>query len=738
MEPPPGLSNGSVHAALLDYVLFLEARGSSPHALDLSGLPFIDGMRQAMAEVLFSLMHPAGRVLYLDLIKTPAAEIRAQSHNAIVHSLGIATLYIPLQDLELYAAARLARAVIFSENEVRAREGLAYHLSEAFVDSEAAEANARDWLSKGPSAHPFFGWLLNAQDAAYFRIIPNIGPEFKGAFKTQLAHGLVQVLNDPALVDRLGLARLSLGWLEQRFSNLVEWHRQALMKQTGSPERRWLQDFLDEGLKAIEHLLNQVRAWEAVLYPRSSASGGQSLSRENSESFSFTPGSWWGSPQDNPQKEITEQNQAFMGDTLEEIFEYKRQHAEKRLLQSGAGQVRRSVLDGGEGDLREARIYYENTVRSELASHALETGRAFERVRERLGWWVQLGEQPKVLLVCFPAEYSREDEQAELPEEALWEPGQCAGLAQTILELCRIQTRGLSDDLVGPWLRDRFLRSAEFLGRANDPLVRYDQQAAVSGYYRTIRKAYLVGRDKALTGECRPRVFPNISSSDIQEQGGGEPDRLTAITIEYNIPLGTLLLLKKYYSSYSHQESYHIYIQEQIATRYERQIRSFAGWVELPSDLSMLLVDAQRVSLFCQAIFCGLIQVVPDELGYRRNWSVMSHIVEAVQPFQLAPANSPSDLLSAMRAFVLDLPNSPGLESQFGSPFHPSRYAGFIDRLWKEARRCRGRADFTNQREHFEREYLTYWRQQGEQDSLARAFANLLQAELEEPVWRDW
>ncbi len=739
MEPPPGLSHGAVHGALADHVLLVEERGNPPHAPDLSRIPFASGLCQAMGEALYALTHPSGHMLLDQLSKTSSADLRAKGHRAVIHSLGIATLYVPLQELQAYAAARLARAIIYAENDDRGWEGLVFRPSGSPYSVEAAESLARSWLRSGPGAHPFFEWLLAAQDFTHFRTIPNLSPEYKVAFKAQVASGLVSLLNDPTQVDRMGQARLVLRWLERRFTNLKEWFRQASGGALSAPERRWFQDFLEEALRITKHFGDEVTAWENVLYPSTSSASG--IASYNTPHRAIPCRSWRRAEgnvaevensSDLPAGEIA----TLQGTNLYELFESYRQSAERGLSLAASGMVRRSVLADDGAELKEAADYYQNILRPELSRGNREIGQAFMRVRERMGWWVQMEELPRLFLVCAPPEVSRADEGAPLPKEALWSADQYLRLGETILQLCALQASSLLDELTGSWLRNRFEAQAGFLSRANNPLLQFDQQKAAVGLFRTTHKVYVVGRDKALTSQCRSTIFPNIASADIAELDGSEPSRLTAIAFEYNIPINAIQTLNKCYSSYGHQESSHIYLQEQIAVRYERRIRSFQGWEELPADLTAILVDPQRLSVFCQAFFCGLIGLISDELGQQKFWSV-NPSWENSQPFRLAPQGQ-YGLFEAMRAFVLEQPNSPGLERQFGSPFHPERYGDFITKLWKEARACRGKEDFSRQRQRIEKEYLQPWITLGERDILAKGFANLLKVEMEGPEWKDW
>jgi hypothetical protein len=742
MEPPLGISSGSVDMSLLDHLFVVDNRGNSPDGIDLSRQPFESGTGRVMSEGLFNLIHPAGRILLDDINNVTTAEIRDHTHQAVVHGLGVASIYVPIGDVEFYAAARLAWAAIYGEDDNRRAEGFAARSGDNIASGDLLAELGRNWLLTGPIEHPFFEWLLGVESTDQLHRVPELGPEYKDALRSQLAFGLLQWLNREDKANRLGIARQTLRWLEQRFANISELLQQASIGRSDMPASRWFEDFLIYARNICQHFFEEVRRWEQALYGKSTNEAQTSLDQLLVPRMIGRD--WW----DVGTKSAENSNQLASEDSekskpvensLYAWLSYHKQRVEETLRQKTHSPILHSALvveQDDLDDLNEAYRFYTSTVRPELNDPEEPSGRAFRRVWERLGWWIEMDDLPRLRLVFAPAGYGRDDTLTAPVGEMLWEPGQMQAFAEMLLQMAGLQTRGLMD-LTGDWFRKRYRSQASFLQRANHPLLRYDQQKAISNYYRPSRKHYLIGYDRSLTGECKGLVFPNVSQATIPELSEGEPDRLTALTMEFNVPLQAIQVLLDAYPDYGHRESLHIAIQEKIAVRYERRIRAFQGWEELPPDLVSILIDAKRVTLFCQGVFCGLIDMVPDELGQRRYWSVLGSS-ESYTSFPLAPADEPKGLLQAMRAFVLDLPNIPNIESQFRSPFHPSKYVEFVDAIWRQARECRKDREFIERKKAFEELQLAFWRQEGQRDLQARAFANLLQAELAEPVWKDW
>jgi hypothetical protein len=313
----------------------------------------------------------------------------------------------------------------------------------------------------------------------------------------------------------------------------------------------------------------------------------------------------------------------------------------------------------------------------------------------------------------------------------------------------------VADDLTGRWLRDRLKQLADFLRRADAPLLTYDEDAA-SRTYAITRYSYLVARDSTVTGDYKGAIFPTVAPSQVNELvNQADPTRLTALSLHLNIPMDTLWITRHSYERYFHQGQVHLYPQEQLATQYEHRIHSLTGqWLVLPPELTLTLVDSQLVTIFCQSVFCGLVDVRADDLGQRSYWVVLpladspvskestrtftaSDTSEGFSPLQLAPADE-LGLFRAFRFFVLTEPTDRAVVYDEGRHFHRSQRNGFLNALHNAARERQRQPEYKNQRERFLHIHLAKWQQRSGRDVLARAFASLLEAELDEPLWKGW
>lgn len=727
VEPLPGAWGGVVRSAMLDHIFLIEAHGSIP---DFHGTPFEHGVGQALAEALFTFLHPCGGTLWEHIANASAGKARSQAHEAVTHSFGIATLEVPLSALRDYVAARLACAALYGEREDVVGEGLLETTNAAADYTEAGERLARRWLTTGPCAHPLFEWLLDVNIPAALRSLPRLTEDFAAAFQAQLAHGLADLLNNPSERPQMAQAQAAVDWLNRRFETFGTWFNQAATSDPYSPERLAFQALLRAWRATLTSLAKQITAWQRAAYPaRPADRRGAQPARV---AAAITAGADWRTASaslSGPQAAVS----------LPDLMRARLHAAERAVTEAGRGRIRRALTANKQDELREAAAYYADTIRPELSTHGLGNSAAFTRIRERLRWWVNLapGREPEMLLICLPP--GGQAALAPPPDETRFAPGGVEAFSQAVLWLAHAQASGLAADLSGEWLRQRLnVLAPGFLQRAATPFLAYDENAAAARPFQVAQHSYVIARDKSLTGAYKTMAFPDVAPFAINELDGGEAVRITALRLRFNIPLETTQTARAAYTRYLHQERYHLYPQERTASTYERRIRAILGGKLrlLPPDLTLALAEGELATLFCQALFCRLIDVRRGELGQNPEWTVLPPD-EGFAPLTLASADH-DGLWHAFRAFTLELPNDPAVEHNPTNHFSQNRREEFKRQLRAAAQACRQRPEFKQDQADFEASHLAAWRRRGERDPLARAFADLLTAELDKPVWKDW
>jgi hypothetical protein len=404
-----------------------------------------------------------------------------------------------------------------------------------------------------------------------------------------------------------------------------------------------------------------------------------------------------------------------------------RKDAETTLTEAAKGRIRRALTADGGNDLTEVEAYYTDTIRPELSRYGLDNSNAFTRVRERLTWWVDFvpGQQPELLLVCLPPNYPGAD---DIPVEARFTSREVEKLAEAIHNVACIQAAGCAKDLTQNWFEQRLSHAVGFLERAALPLLKYEHGRDGENL------SYLIARDKELSGKYKSFVFQHSGNTVIQKElPGGEATRFTAMTLWQAIPLSSIEVVKSAYAAYRHREKLHLYPQERAATLYEDHIRKQSGLrgIIIPPNLTLMLVEPQLVTLFCQAFFGGLIALKPGVHDHPWDWCL-----EAIGPFgalPLAPGNlsDPKSLAQALREFTLERPNKPGIKNEINPAEHfGGNRAEFLAMLHDAAYQRR------SQRSDKLIAQIEDW--QCQDDEFVHAFAALLAAEWKQPMWKDW
>ena len=107
-KPIRAIGDGIIRFAIIDHLFLLDANYLSNSEVSLKNLPFIQGMGQVMAEALFTFLHPASQLLWENLANdlNKGSQARELTHTPVVNTLSIASLNIPLKDIQQYVSAR--------------------------------------------------------------------------------------------------------------------------------------------------------------------------------------------------------------------------------------------------------------------------------------------------------------------------------------------------------------------------------------------------------------------------------------------------------------------------------------------------------------------------------------------------------------------------------------------------------------------------------------------------------
>ena len=693
VEDLPTLPGDFVGSSMLDQIFLIGAENNFDGFPDPQEETFDLGRTQALSQVLLSLLLPVSGLVWDHLHNHP------HSGNT-VHNISIASLTLPARKMETYFSARLAIATMFGERTDKLNEGiLSRDANSSRLSIDESASLVRDWFRNGPSPHAFFDLLLSSEINEFRQVVRSIPnpEEFLPAFQTQFGSGLTNFLNQ----DRRGCLRTakdSTNWL---YKHLVSRQSDLVSIPVNSP--RFI-NFLARCLEMVREVEIQLDEWGRVTEHPATPK----------EKSVFMPQGW---------ESLDKQKKADKA-VLWEILEEKKTIATKTLLHAGQGSSRRAVTD-----LDDVEAYYKETIRPELSQFGMESSFVFLRVRERLAWYVRLvpGERPRLLFICLPANASQEG----IPDNAYYWHTDVQKLADAIESLAFDILHARTKELAPNWFRD-LLRKKDcftFIQRANLPTLDYQ-----NGSDKLI---YLIAENDAVLEENRRRIFQD-TFYDVNPLISGDAGVITALIIRTNIPLGSIKQILRWQQSYQNNfHGLHPYPQEKNALLYERRAQSVLhNKIDIPPSLSLSLVDPSKVTLFCQALFSGLINLQQGEHG---SWMWM---IEPVGDF------SSLDLISGQKDNLLGLAESFnkfvfGFSSgnQAQTSLNPLAHFGggsekYLRLLHQTSHKRRLESNFPQCDPEYIAKIQNEWL--FSDDNNIRAFAAILAVELSEPVWEDW
>lgn len=732
--------------SLLDYLFLIEPPQMTMQDKEWQQVSFAEGVGQAMAESLYVLLHPSGKDIWTHMQNhiTEAGNLREQNHEALFGTIGIATLHVPMREMEAYVASRLAYAAMFGERKDRPSEGvLTIQPPPEHLIPPSGEVLTRRWLQTSAGFHPGLEWFLALKGWQGLRPLPPQISELVPAFQTCLAHGLNQLLNEPSEHNQLVQAEVGLSWLSDYIRQVDGWFKSMPGEYLTSSERLSFQSILNNWQGTVSSLVQQVDSWQRALL---SVTAGRLAGDSRGDRSDSTDWRELIARKRDLSEKPAEPRPELLPQTLQARLQQSQQRSQQLLQQSLGGLVRRSLVTAGSGEQDAAELFYQQTVRPELMQLSSGNSNPFRRVRERLKWWVELqaGLQPQLLLICAPATFQIAGISNVPVRESRFSSKDIERLGSTLLELGQMQFQGrggIARDLTEKeWFKHQVRQHRAFLYRANQPLLKIEEPAKrIYG-----PKPYLLAHKPDLFPEVRLGIFPYTHPSDVNESDKNEASRFTAAGFWLHIPFSGLLHGRQAYETYHHREQYHLYIQERTTARYEQRIGSLTGKPTLlPPSLAMALVHPQLVTLFCQAAFCQLMQVQEDE-RHERYWTL--NALEHFLPLKLykvgeamgTQALDPLTIWEAWQQFTLELPHDPSLNEKPAHPLYLKNRMAYLQALHEAAKERRRRPEFKQQCEAFTHSIIDPLRNGNNKNTLTVALANLFLVEIEQPVWSGW
>ena len=784
--------NASINALIDHFVLLQNAGGlHTPTASGADSLPFDLAVGQALAELTYLLLHPSGRDLWEHLQNdlTTAGSARQLTHTPYLHTAGVATLFVPVTELQAYIAARLAQAAVFGER-AHTPEGLLAHRTPPVSYDNDGPALARAWLRQDTLAHRLLNGLLEATGPESFYQPPPVAAapaSFVPLLPAQVAHALAVLFND-GQPDAFERAEAGLSHVQRYLTNWINWCN-AANNARATDELRALAFILGEWQAQIAALHDQIGAWRRAL-----GLDGVAAPPGAAPTNAGLPGLFGRPPlAATPRGLPSLSGGATLGTTtpsprasLRDLLQHEREQAERRLQAVVGSGVRRPLTaeprPGGFDGLSEAEKYYRDTIRPEIDQFLTTDSPHFRAITQRLYWWIKLtrSQPPELRLVCLPADLALRRDSALPPDGATFGPDDGQRLVHVLLDIAGVQAQKTAENLTAGWMLNR-LRTPEnrhFLRRAESVYLDFDARQAREQHLETLgTRPYLIGPDTVTLDAVAGHVFP-AAVDGVERLDGAEPTRLTALLIQKDIPLQVVRLPQPTQQTYGQPTALYLYDQERLAAQYEARLSGGAGRSapQFPPDFVVALTDAELVRLFFHSVMAGLIGVrLTDRLTGAPHWTVPFHPADvsaeatafpwdghapqlpappevaegdersgnsrhptgewlALAPYD--PVQEWPSLWDAMRAFTLELPYGRSLEAELIHPFHRDNRPAFLAALRAAiiaAHEHPSSNEAMNRRVLSLRNRLGEWRRRYPDNALALAFFSVLEIEMQRP-----
>ncbi len=668
-----------------------------------------------IAESVFTLLHSSAFFIWENVANDLriCGNLQQAVHLPPIHALGIACAYIPLAEMRHYIATRLLQAVLWGEHPSRA-EGFLLDALPPARSLSPEEAGRRLWQSGPLASHPFFDWLNQLRGPQDLKQLPKLPGNFIQGIEVHLAQNVLNSLRQRSL----GFMELDKGleWLDTWIGEREEWLKssEVFFSKSRAPEYFEFHSLLQHIRKTLQVLRRELQEWRKVLF-QAVDPGKKSLPS-------------WRSPLHSvPSSE--------MGFNLHEHFSAQRKATEQKLRELAESPISRSVIGR---KLDEVENYYSEAIRPELGRYTDETSPYFLRLQQRLDWWIRLapGQPPHLCLICWPEKYMASQDPP--PKEVCFSPQQGKQLADTLFTMALAQTQLVESDLGTVWFAQQVPRFVDFLHRAQEVYLEYDadQTALFPGSGQ--RRSYLISSDPVLSRSVVADIFTDLPQLEVNEITNGPRTRFTVLTLRLNILPTAVLPLREAQQKYqlSASTNLHVYPAEQNAILYEKRFwKNERQRVLLVPEIVLLLPDLKLVTLFFQAVFCGVIAKKYSPYDAQNYW-----VVQAMGDYDelpLAPADE-NGLVNSLRLFALELPHAPDLSLKPMHPFHPSRRDHYIASMIRHVKSVSITEEGRKARQAFSQEEMARWEKRAKEDALAQSFYVLLRCEWDEPVWSGW
>lgn len=698
----PNLEETVFNSALLDWVFIVDD---------------VDQKQgEAASELLYTLAHPSADLIWESL------QNLHQSQGVGFHTVGIATHYVPINDIKDYITYRLTKAVLFGEGPDDNSRYLFHNNLKFSQENETLANTAKHWLLSGPNKHEFFNWFADLLiSPERYSLIPSFSSnphDYTMAFGAQIANSLTEYLNHSEVENGLLQAYYILQWITKQFTSIESKFRKEKDISGNIEDREKLIQLVKNCKELIDDLLDDWKSWIVTLglsIEKHDLRKQTSSLVENSSKIKFS------SFQTEPkEKQVNSQeiSDSFLG-----FLNSRIQRCEDKFTDLANDKYRTPLIGDGINEIRE---YYKSTIRPELGTPGKDEivgSSSFKNVRERLSWLVNIEDHKSLRLhICFVPFESSED----YPNKSsLFGRNNFSSLIEAIDFLSRLQSSRCIDDFSTNF-GEKSIRLSVSLANYKEPLLPFEKQLIDS-------RNFIIARNSDMNKKLRDRLF-SVSSSNVYEIPGGEPSRCTLMSIWPSIPFETIRINNgSFISNRPHNNTY-MYSQEMNAAIYERLIKRLfrdKTFVFSPAFTTML-ADQRLTTLFCQALFCNMLQPIRsnsnDMLALQKLGDFLP--LELTQ-YQSGNLNAYVD---AFRAFTLEKP----YQRQNKYSLNPDLHFGnnnkekFLNFLHRETIRKREEENFP-QCENLLIEKVKNWQQVN--DEKIREFLALLAIELEEAVW---
>jgi hypothetical protein len=731
MHAPVGQQDGAiVQQTLIDHLFFTDAE--FPKNPELRKKPYDESSGQLLAEALYLFLHPSSGEIHERRrnILTASTEIVKQLNTPIVNSFSLATLRIPVAELQEYVRTRLGRAVIFGDPP-QAQPGWIQNLS----NSTSAQQQAKSWLFAQPG-HPFFEWLLEVKDASKLKPLPQIGSvdrdNFSALYQWQLLSGVNKFLEQEG---NLRVAWEALEILKRHCEMVSQLGKQAEFKDTALPRWGVIRQLLTSFTSTSQAIQNALEEWLKVMY------GKQEVETwTQKESAAPTPGDLF------RVFEMQAQDSSQEDAPVKSMLDADEQAALLGLRRASGGNFCMPVLE----------VQADSPGLDELYKQIVPPGpdsSSYKDLRRRLGWWVHMdaGTRQIVLKAVFLPNGSREGQPVQFYAR------QAKDLIKEVQNFAANQAQTVHAEMAEEWFNRQTWSKRQFLMRAASlPFLAYNDaelDAALQQQKAGSRLGYVIGQTVPQGDAYLEFLFTNLAQEQKRSLPNGEKTRLSALGINSFIPLKTLKIFKDTDAAYRREANVHLFPQERHARQLESEIRN--DWMDngeterarqfdliIPIVATLWHRGVER--LFFRALACGMIgvfEVRQHAFGEEpRRWRVKEF--SNYPSFDLASANLPIGLWEAYRQFTLVLPISPHLApKEINNPLNPfrlDRRAGFYNLFLEQCdvvmRQVDAKAIIAGLREE-----MTRIRRLTDQPVVANNFCDLMEYELlhlNEPIER--